>query len=472
MGVTIQGSSGKSFTIVNVYNPPNTNAGLKDLEHWLPSAQNTQLPMCIFMDANLDHRMWNPIGYLSTHRESTSLISLCGKNGFRIASPRHVTFYTSNGKGTTIDLIWENLKASKLLTGVRVSEENFGSDHQALKGVLCVTGFTPPKHWARPKWNELDQSEVCNMFNTQLGDEPHGLGVEDTVKYLSNALYSTQKDLGRTVLANVLRTKSWWDSRVPPVLKTRNRARQWMLLAKSKEACQCYKEWNEYFRSLVNNAKLNHWRKFLESSDRDVAFNALRRIRPVASGQILPLKRTDGSFAVGKAEQAKMLFDGTSIIHTQVDLSDVDPIEECCLAVYDEISEVDVSQALSKLAIRKAPGPDQILNETLKLTGPILQAHLARLFNRILSQGSYPPCWKNATTAIIRKAHKPSYTTPGAYRPIALLNTLGKTLEMVLARRLAEWPTISGCLPVWHYGGRKGVGTEDAIFYLDTWTRN
>lgn len=49
---------------------------------------------------------------------------------------------------------------------------------------------------------------------------------------------------------------------------------------------------------------------------------------------------------------------------------------------------------------------------------------------------------------------------------------MGKILDIILAKRLAEWATRSGFLPKRHYGGRKGVGTEDAIYYLDTWTRD
>lgn len=76
VGITIQNADPKSVTLVNVYNPPNTNAGLKDLELWLPLSHKRNSPMCIFMDSNLHHRMWNPAGYHSTHKEAVTLINL------------------------------------------------------------------------------------------------------------------------------------------------------------------------------------------------------------------------------------------------------------------------------------------------------------------------------------------------------------------------------------------------------------
>lgn len=474
MGVTIKGACGKLFLVINVYNLPGTNAGLKDLHCLLPGIHHIFVPTCIFMDANLHHWMWNPPGYLSTHKRSINLITLCGKNGFKLASPWHIpTFYLIKGKGTTIDLIWANHQASKILAGVHVLDENFGSDHQALKGTLCVKGFPPAVRWAKSIWNNIDQTEICKKLGIHLEDGMKGNNIEDEAEHLTASLQLTQDGLGRNVQENEACLKSWWDPGVlNPVLNTRNRVRQLMMLAKTKEASQCYKEWNKYFQSLVSYAKLTNWRKYLESSNRDFAFNALSCIQPVSSGQILPLKRADGSFAVWKAKQAKMLFEGTSLLSPHIDLSDVSKIEECRPAIFEKISKDKVCRALNKLAVRKAPGPDRILNKNLKLTSPVLQTHLVSLYNKILHKGKYPSCWKRATTAIIRKSNKASYTVPNGYHPIALLNTLGKVLELIIARRLVKWAVSSGYLSNRHYGGRKGVGTKDAIYQLDSWVRD
>jgi len=39
---------------------------------------------------------------------------------------------------------------------------------------------------------------------------------------------------------------------------------------------------------------------------------------------------------------------------------------------------------------------------------------------------------------VLRKPQKPDYTKAGVYRPIALLNTLAKVLEVVVARRILK----------------------------------
>lgn len=67
---------------------------------------------------------------------------------------------------------------------------------------------------------------------------------------------------------------------------------------------------------------------------------------------------------------------------------------------------------------------------------------------------------------MLRKSGKPDYTIPGAYRPISLLNPLGKLLEAVVARRLSYLAESSGLLPDTQYGGRPGRTTEQALLVL------
>ena len=53
-----------------------------------------------------------------------------------------------------------------------------------------------------------------------------------------------------------------------------------------------------------------------------------------------------------------------------------------------------------------------------------------------------------------------------AYRPVALLNTLGKAMESVIARRISWMAEAHQLLPRTLLGGRKGVSTEHAVHTL------
>lgn len=67
---------------------------------------------------------------------------------------------------------------------------------------------------------------------------------------------------------------------------------------------------------------------------------------------------------------------------------------------------------------------------------------------------------------MLRKPGKPDYTAPGAYRPISLLNTLGKILKAVMAKRLLYWAELYRLLLETQFRGRPGRNTEQALLVL------
>jgi hypothetical protein len=95
-----------------------------------------------------------------------------------------------------------------------------------------------------------------------------------------------------------------------------------------------------------------------------------------------------------------------------------------------------------------------------------LKAVITRIFTACIALGHHPKQWRSAKIVVLRKPGKPDYSVPGAYRPISLLNTLGKVLEAVMARRLPYVAEKHGLLPNSQFGGRPGRTTEQALLVL------
>ena len=87
----------------------------------------------------------------------------------------------------------------------------------------------------------------------------------------------------------------------------------------------------------------------------------------------------------------------------------------------------------------KAPGPDNIHNEVLKLcTTTSFFHHLARLFASSIQKDYIPTVWKLATLRMLLKPDKlPSLTT--SYRPISPMSSIMKLLERVIEHRLRSY---------------------------------
>ncbi len=131
------------------------------------------------------------------------------------------------------------------------------------------------------------------------------------------------------------------------------------------------------------------------------------------------------------------------------------------------ITKKELLQVGKHLQIKKAPGPDQIPNEVIKVIIPEISDHLVHIFNDSLSIGHYPSHFKKSIVVILRKQESArDYTNPKSYRPISLLNTLGKIMEVVLAARISYMATTHHLLPETHFGGRRGSCVETAIHQL------
>jgi hypothetical protein len=131
-----------------------------------------------------------------------------------------------------------------------------------------------------------------------------------------------------------------------------------------------------------------------------------------------------------------------------------------------DITPAEIERIVRRVSPNKAPGPDGIINGILHRTLDILLPSLHTLFNACLQQGYCPTHFKDAATVVLRKPGKDDYTQTKAYRPIALLSTLGKALEAVVASRLAYLADVHRLLPSRHTGGRKLASTEHAIHFL------
>jgi hypothetical protein len=131
-----------------------------------------------------------------------------------------------------------------------------------------------------------------------------------------------------------------------------------------------------------------------------------------------------------------------------------------------EITVEQVRRAVHNTAPNKALGPDGITNKVLKQALPEIEGRLQIIMQASLDKGYYPQAFKNTTTVVLRKPHKPDYTKAKAYHPIALENTIGKIFEKVIGELISYLVETNNLLPKNHYGGHPGRSTEDAMVVL------
>ena len=141
-------------------------------------------------------------------------------------------------------------------------------------------------------------------------------------------------------------------------------------------------------------------------------------------------------------------------IPQSTDLSEIQGFEYLNGLEMPKITENEIFQTIKHLQTRKALGPDQIPNEVLKVIAIEICSYLQQIFNDSFTLAYYLLHFKESIIVILRKhGSNKDYTSPKSYRPISLLNTIGKIMEAILATRISYMATTHSLLPKTHFGG-------------------
>lgn len=126
----------------------------------------------------------------------------------------------------------------------------------------------------------------------------------------------------------------------------------------------------------------------------------------------------------------------------------------------------DIAHAC-QLGKNSAPGPDSISRHSLKHLPETIYPLLTKLLNACLQTTYFPSCWKTSNTILIPKPGKDP-TKPDSYRPISLINVLGKLFEVLLKERLWDFLNTNQIIPPCQHGFRSEHSSQNALTYLLT----
>lgn len=149
------------------------------------------------------------------------------------------------------------------------------------------------------------------------------------------------------------------------------------------------------------------------------------------------------------------------------DLSDTESFQYPRPIEFPPITAQEIQEAVRGAKAGKAPGEDGIPNSLWHklIEIPVIMDVLVHLFNACIRTGYNPSHFQRSITVVLRKQGKSDYQLAKSYRPVALLNTLGKFLESIVARRISYAVESEALLPRTHLG-RRGISTDHAIHII------
>jgi len=108
------------------------------------------------------------------------------------------------------------------------------------------------------------------------------------------------------------------------------------------------------------------------------------------------------------------------------------------LSIWLNFLEEEFIHAIANCNNSSAPGPDKLSWEYLKyiIKDKTCLKNVVIIANTCFELGYWPDHFKKSTMIVISKPNKSSYDSLKSFRPIVLLNTMGKLIEKVIRDRL------------------------------------
>jgi hypothetical protein len=453
---TLWPSNRDPVTILNAYSGSDASAIL-----WLHD-NRMQLPQLRFAggDFNCRHITWDPRGPAGNHW-ADKLIEALECSGLQLAMPSPpVPTHFPHQEGflsTTIDLGFLPKDSRPDLHVEVLADDRVLTDHAALRTEILIGTSVVQARLSLKRGSDEEKA-----FLGDIQEALHTLGEQLDSSTLALATEQFRTDCStawnqRAVMKRVSsKSGSWFDETCKAALA-------------DHQAFPCPESYQE-FRLAVKQAK----RAFFDKRIHEVAVVAARPWDLMAWTKARDLPSFEAMQGpTGPCTDITSLWGAlhghfTNAANRPVDLTILEYMPDHPARPWHQFTRQEVLDALEKTSNLSAPGPDHITWAHWKriLRQPGMAEVVAKLADQCYLTGTWPDLFKESLTVILTKPGKPDYTKPKVYRPIALLNTLGKLIEKMIACRFHFYGQAHQLFHPNQFGGTQQHSTTDAAIYL------
>ena len=482
----------KSIMIVSIYNPsPRSTTDPDPANSTIPQLdtllrqENTLTAKFIAGDFNLHHPHWEP------HRPraeaaATTAVNILQRANLRLITPPGLITRRGHGYESTIDLAWCDPETEQAILQHTPREDlQFGSDHiPILTKIDNVPALRKPR--TRNAWAKANEILFRTVIKDELGEEDRSQNLvrqgADGIDGLAEHIVKTiQLATTQAVPTKEMKPKyavpGWNGECDRAVTKAKRMRRAWQR-TRTETARKDYQQASNAKKKIIDRTLRERFRQVVREStdDSKLGWQLARwaqadRSQPAELPHIPdiadPITGEIQTNSEGKARAlTKGFFPSHLQDHTLHQFHSCYPQPVSSDLIWTTVSKEDVVTAIAWTKKDKAPGPDKIQLKAILLAKEELLPHLQILFNACVTQGHHPGCFREALIVPLRKPKKTDYTTARAWRPIALLNTVGKLLEAIVARKIRGLAEEYNLLPETQMGARQGRDAPMAVELL------
>jgi hypothetical protein len=377
--------------------------------------------------------------------------------------PREVTRRGANHeRSSMIDLTWYNdatIENAVFSNWTLDWEGSLGSDHALTRVQGSLTG---PTHLPQEEGTELgyviDEEkgvEWCHQFKAAVGSPAHLLEtptaeqVEELVRQVHKAMQHATTASMKPRKPYHPKSSPWWNAECAEVVSA-------LRAANSAEDC---KQQSACLRAAARKAKQKWADNVIGKSNLwEVATwrhgRRMNKIPPLRTKEDLTHMHAD----ISQILSNRFFVEAPPDVPTQLE-DDPPPQATRELPIFSKEMFKDLLADTSNLSSSGASGQTWRLIKWAWMCAPEV---LADLIAGCVRAGHHPLIWRQAIVCAVPKPHRADYSLAKNFRPVSLLECMGKLVEKLMARLIYSEIIKHDLLPTNQYGGRMASSTLDA----------
>jgi hypothetical protein len=404
-------------------------------------------------DFNLHHSLWSEATRSTQHDATNQLLNVVQQTLLRFTLLSDTIIWKTRHSQSTIDLMFMTKELQKrLIHCMTRSKMNQSSNHVSIFTKLMLI-VKKNESRRRRAWKDISLDKLNNnwrdfvafsFFSCRTQIENYALQIQCCI------LRSIKSFVSWTKFSSEI--KFFWNEKCVEIVTTaRRRRREWTTLHIEKIWRNYLKASNEKKKIIIKEKKIEFRQTFriiCDSSSnlwRLARWARTRNHKSRKTSKISDLSRKNAKSNIletimnfeFKTRMLSKLFFSNTIEVDLFDMSNYNYFNLVSKSIFF-ISKNEIRQTIRRCKSDNASKSNDILNRILKMLVNKLMSHLVSLF-RICAKLSYHSrCFRETHTIALKKFGKKNYTNVKTYRSIALLNTLNKALESVIARRIND----------------------------------
>ena len=471
---------GEDLDVLNVYIPPNARLEANEFKYYLDQLHENYI---VCGDLNGRHWRWEPSANVRENNTGKVINDLLDEvDHLTLATPPDLPTHTGGHTGHTSTLDLSLCSANLLPRTLVTTLPDLGSDHLPVRIKLSLRPERRQRG-KRRKWILNVNDTVWTTWQSTIAAlPPRAEGTLEAeyeeyvqgLQMVSTEIFKKTSDKLRNKLVNPA-----WTEKCSRAAALRKRAKRRMEKTPSMGNKREYRRLHAQAIRTILEEERNFWRTYMgtitpKTPIKEI-WDKVNKLRGTSSRKEGPLLRND-RYIHHKEEKAAIFnthFQGTmssdnvnvypqQVLEKIADMKAGGSYPECDV----RFTMQEIQNSLKSLATGKGYGLDDVPNEFLqKLPRPKIQ-ELLGLFNRSWREGLLPSAWKIGLLIPILKPGK-SPELPSSYRPIALLQCIGKLMENMVGERAKYLAEKENLLSPSQYGFRTRRSTIDPIIELE-----